>query len=811
MSKKLLFLFSFFLVILSCQKDEEPSITINGTEIAVAGTGGRQSISFESNMDWTAKSSESWCKLSPAYGNASIKSITAILDPNDIYDDRSTTVTIMSGGVSKSVTIKQSAKSGILVSSDKFNLTNEAATIEVEIQTNVEYDITISDDWITRNKTRALSSSNLYFNISKNESYDDRVGSISIKQKGGGLSRTIEVYQSQEDAIILSNKTVNISSEGQTLKVQLNTNVDFEVIIPENGSWVSYTATRALTAQTFLLNITKNNVSEARTTEVYVKDRATTLQDTLTIIQDKGLDLPLIEGSTHAIQHIDAPKDFILRLNDLKDKEVYFLFSNNNTQRPTTLPKVNSNVATMETVNTATAYSEQSFMVSGKPSVTHFNNNHKMYPKDGMPEPLYQKHLAAQPQKLQVGSSEMLYDASDQGHLSTVRKVISAHGKNLHVWVANDCWGPSSTKKSHVTQQMVDALGPKFLNLGADNDIYEWVTNAAGEPWGKTIYSNIIPETDDIHIWLTDIDGDNNDGTGGSSVVLGYFYARDNFKKSQYAKSNEKLMFTIDAVLLGNKTNGKWDVSHYWPMEVISALAHEFTHMIFFYQKEILKQQTSTTAINEMCAQCMEDLVANKILANGPRGVPYATPHSGSVNNPYGRLPLYNSHNDYDILDWSRNKDEVLINYSKTYALGAYMMRNYGGASLIRELVQNDASGSKSIVDAVNANGGNVNDYADVLQRFAAATLLSDNTAIDAGYSYNTGGWSTSTINGINYELGSINLYNYSPPPSVYNQLPTKQKPGSNIFYRAGSFLNGTKEWYFEGMSPDTRLTVVIK
>ena len=151
------------------------------------------------------------------------------------------------------------------------------------------------------------------------------------------------------------------------------------------------------------------------------------------------------------------------------------------------------------------------------------------------------------------------------------------------------------------------------------------------------------------------------------------------------------------------------------------------------------------------------------------------------------------------------------MNYSKTYAFGAYLMRNYGGANFIKELIQNNSTGVNSIVAAVNSNGGGGLSYGDILQRFGAANLLSDKTTMSAGYRLNTGAWSTSTVNGITYNLGSINLFNYSPNPYIYNQLPASQKPGSNIYYRAGSNLSGTKEWHFEGMSTDTKLTVVIK
>ena len=138
-------------------------------------------------------------------------------------------------------------------------------------------------------------------------------------------------------------------------------------------------------------------------------------------------------------------------------------------------------------------------------------------------------------------------------------------------------------------------------------------------------------------------------------------------------------------------------------------------------------------------------------------------------------------------------------------------MRNYGGANFIRELIQSNSTDIESIVDAVNANGGNGLSYGDILQKFGAANLLSDNTAMATGYKFNTGGWITSTVNGIDYDLGSINLYNYWPPPNVYNELPYSQQPSSNVLYRAGDKLSGKNEWHIKGMDSDVQLTVVIK
>ena len=137
-------------MILSCKKDEEPFINITQTELTIANAGGSQNIPFKSNTNWIATSSASWCTVSPSNGSASIKNTTITLSANDTYDDRTCTVTIMAGNISKTITIKQSKSLGLLATKDKYDLTNDAHTIDVEVKANIDFDISISDEWITR-------------------------------------------------------------------------------------------------------------------------------------------------------------------------------------------------------------------------------------------------------------------------------------------------------------------------------------------------------------------------------------------------------------------------------------------------------------------------------------------------------------------------------------------------------------------------------------------------------------------------------------------------------------------------------------
>ena len=300
MKRNILFLLSLCMLLLTCSdgndpikeiekpnvETKDPFITLKKTNIDFINEGGSEAISIESNVSWTAKSSASWCTVSPSSGNKSTTSITLTAPANEDYDNRSCTVTLESGNITKIITVNQGENLGLLVTQDRYELGNAESTIKVEVKANVEFEVEINDEWITRVETRGLSTSQIEFKIAENETYVNRDGSITIKQKGGNLTSTISIFQSQEDALILSEKDFDISREAQSVEVEVKTNIDYEIIIPEDAKdWVSHATTRALRTETVVLDVAENKEYDERTVEVIVKDKKTDLQDTITIIQ----------------------------------------------------------------------------------------------------------------------------------------------------------------------------------------------------------------------------------------------------------------------------------------------------------------------------------------------------------------------------------------------------------------------------------------------------------------------------------------------------------------------------------------------
>jgi len=411
-------------------------------------------------------------------------------------------------------------------------------------------------------------------------------------------------------------------------------------------------------------------------------------------------------------------------------------------------------------------------------------------------------------------------DATAGGHKTratlrkTVADVATKFGrKTLKIWVSDDSYGAQSTKTYAVTQEMVDALANAFLRPGADNDIYDWDTAIYGEEWGEAAhdkYSNLIEADNEINILLTDIDNDNR-AHGGA---IGYFYAKDNYTRDTISGSNKRIMFYIDSVMFANDEGGfsGWDIRDRWPSETLSTLAHEFQHMIHFYQKTVLLTDgTSTqTWIDEMLAETTEDVVASKIGIPGPRAVDAEDGSAGEPDNQYGRYPGFNAAGRaLSLTQWGYSVPD----YSKVSAFGAYLIRQYGGPKLLHDIMHNAYTDQQAVLDAVHRYpGAEYKTFDNLLRDWGVAVLLSDQTTLpDALPQYNTGAYTPGTYHGITYDLGSINFFNYTPKPTLYTGSGTvRLAPMSNLYYEIGENISGDHKLSLD-IKKWTTATLVIK
>ena len=303
-------LFPFFTAIIvtfgilgSCQKasehkdQEDPMFAYNGpSSIELSADGSSSPISFTANRDWTVSTSDSWVSVSPSSGPSSKGSITVSVscDPNTTYEDRSATVTIRMGNLTQVVTVFQPANKGIIVPTKTYSLSSSARSIEVEVQANVEYSVSVSAEWIEQIGTRGLVSSKLEFSIKENTSTNDREGWITIKALEGGIpDQVVNVSQTGKDAIIIKDASFDLPYGGGAVEVKVEANVEFEV---RSGSdWIQYVQTKAMSTSTVFLNVDENQTYSPREGNVEIAQKGGTLSHTITIRQAERIAVSSVE------------------------------------------------------------------------------------------------------------------------------------------------------------------------------------------------------------------------------------------------------------------------------------------------------------------------------------------------------------------------------------------------------------------------------------------------------------------------------------------------------------------------------------
>ena len=277
------------MLVLSCEK--APFVTMTGPRsFTFTRDGGTQSFTFTCNRDWSVSSSDSWIHVSPASGTKSDNEVTVTItcSANTTYDPRNATITVRVEELTETISVSQETGLGLLVLPTTFDLTNAAQEIEIEVQKNVQYAITIDDackDWISQKGTKALSSEKVTFTIAANETYDNREGKITFKQTDGDLVQTVTVKQSQTDGLIIPTSEYNLSKESQTLNVDVNSNVQYEVTT--EVEWIHYIETKALSTSTIVLSIDANDTYYPRSGQVKVLGKEKTVQGVITINQDQ--------------------------------------------------------------------------------------------------------------------------------------------------------------------------------------------------------------------------------------------------------------------------------------------------------------------------------------------------------------------------------------------------------------------------------------------------------------------------------------------------------------------------------------------
>lgn len=114
-------------------------------------------------------------------------------------------------------------------------------------------DIELAADWMTLNGAK--------LQLAANEQYDSRQGTVTFKI--GEESYSLTVVQAQKDAIVLTDNTIAVGADGETVPFVVKANVAVEAV--SDVDWITVTpATKGLEDKPYTVTVAANESMEAR-------------------------------------------------------------------------------------------------------------------------------------------------------------------------------------------------------------------------------------------------------------------------------------------------------------------------------------------------------------------------------------------------------------------------------------------------------------------------------------------------------------------------------------------------------------------
>ena len=274
------------------QKDGD-AIILSKDKFDIPEEGGNVTVEVKSNIQYEVSipsQFQNWIKHEPETKAITVKNFTFTILENKEYEKREGYIVFNGNSLKDTVHIYQTAARILILSKDTYNISSAKKSIEVELKSNVNYSISIpssASHWIKLLETKAIRTDKIYFEIEENTTYDNRSAQVFIKDKNSSLCDTLYINQLQQNALILSQKQYEVLAGGEQISIEVQSNIDYEIIIPKTvQEWIEQMPqSKAFTKSMINLEVKPNTTYDNRSAQVFIKDKNSSLCDTLYINQ----------------------------------------------------------------------------------------------------------------------------------------------------------------------------------------------------------------------------------------------------------------------------------------------------------------------------------------------------------------------------------------------------------------------------------------------------------------------------------------------------------------------------------------------
>lgn len=274
----------------------------------------------------------------------------------------------------------------------------------------------------------------------------------------------------------------------------------------------------------------------------------------------------------------------------------------------------------------------------------------------------------------QTSGTLFFVDASyDSSSRSTLSATPVFEGARATFFVDDEWWGLQSSARQDELKSKAQELSREF-----DAVIYPTLTSVFGSEWTPGVDGNIR---------ITVLIHSMRQGAGG------YFRTADEYLQLQAPQSNEREMVYISAAAFENAN-------------IKAFLAHEFTHLITFNQKDRLRDVAEEEWFNEGRAEYAPTLLG------------YNNPYEKSILQ--NRVGVFLADPANALLEWKGTKED----YGVLSMFIHYLVDQYGITAL-SESMQSQKVGVASLMEILKRYGTKES-FGEIFTNWMTASFLND-------------------------------------------------------------------------------------
>lgn len=276
------------------QEAEAKVFTLNDEVATVGADGGVIYVTVSHNVDYRCEIYADWIK--EINTKTIVDDVHAFeISPNTVEESRSAVISFVGDGETISFTVTQEAWIIPIFEllENSAELEAEGGLVTVAVNANIEYDYTITADWVREVQTRSVNMFEHTFEVLENTEPKDRTAVISFCGNDNCLPFTItqKGYQ-PTDKLEVDVKDISAAASGTVTPYVVNVESDTDWNVISDASWCTVDPSSGTGNGSFMVSIAENASSEPRTAIV-----AVTVVDGSTVRKIGIIQAPKASGS----------------------------------------------------------------------------------------------------------------------------------------------------------------------------------------------------------------------------------------------------------------------------------------------------------------------------------------------------------------------------------------------------------------------------------------------------------------------------------------------------------------------------------